>query len=133
VEVRRLLLDTSAYSAYGNGHREAGYAIDEADEIYINTVVLGELYVGFMGGKNRERNRAEFDRFVASPRINIVEIDEVTAERYALIYETLRAVGTPISANDLWIAASALQHGLEILTFDRDFTRVPQVITRLLS
>jgi tRNA(fMet)-specific endonuclease VapC len=86
-----------------------------------------------MGGKNRERNRAEFDRFVASPRINIVEIDEVTAERYALIYETLRAAGTPISANDLWIAASALQHGLEILTFDSDFTRVPQVVTRLLS
>ena len=131
--MKRILLDTSAYSAFKDGHREATYSIREAGEIYINTIVLGELYVGFMGGKHRERNRAEFDRFVDSPRVNIVEIDEVTAERYALIYETLRAAETPISANDLWIAASALQHGLELLTFDSDFTRVPQVVTRLLS
>lgn len=131
--MKRLLLDTSAYSESHRGHREATYSINEADEVFINTVVLGELYVGFMGGKHRERNRAEFDRFIASPRIKIVQIDEITAERYALIYDTLRSAGTPISANDLWIAASAFQHDLEILTFDSDFEKVPQIVTRLLS
>ena len=77
--------------------------------------------------------RLLLDRFVDSPYVNIIEIDEITAERYALISDTLRRAGTPISPNDLWVAASALQHGLEILTLDSDFTRVPQVITRLLS
>ena len=131
--MKRILLDTSAYLAYMRGHAEAGYLISEAGEIYLNAIVLGELFKAFLHGRRREGNRADFDRFVESPRINIVEIDEITAERYAVISETLREAGTPISPNDVWIAASALQHGLEILTFDSDFQKVPQVITRLLS
>ena len=31
-------------------------------------------------------------------------------------------------ANDIWIAASAMQHGLPILTSDRDFQKIPQII-----
>jgi predicted nucleic acid-binding protein len=131
--MNRLLLDTSAYSAFMDGHREAGYLIDEAEQVYLNAVVMGELFEAFLRGRQREQNRAVFDRFVASPRVGILKIDEITAERYATISDTLRAAGTPISANDLWIAASALQHGLEILTTDSDFKRVPQVVTRLLS
>ena len=131
--MKRILLDTSAYLAYRKGHREAGYAIDEAGEVYLNVIVLGELFDAFLHGSKREQNRAEFNRFVDSPHVNIIEIDEITAERYALISDTLRRAGTPITPNDLWIAASGLQHGLEILTFDSDFTRVPQVVIRLLS
>ena len=131
--MKRLLLDTSAYFAFMRGHREAGYAIGDAEEIYLNVVVMGEVFDAFLRGSKREQNQADFDRFVDSPYVNIIEIDEITAERYALISDTLRRAGTPITPNDLWIAASALQHGLEILTFDSDFARVPQVITRLLS
>ena len=131
--MKRILLDTSAYGAYMRGHREAGYVIDEANEIYLNVVVMGGLFEGFLHGRLREENRAEFDRFVASPRVGILKVDEITAERYATISDTLRRAGTPITPNDLWIAASALQHGLEILTTDSDFKRVPQVFTRLLS
>ena len=131
--MKRILLDTSAYYAYMKGHREAGYLIDEADEVYLNVVVMGELFEAFLNGRKREQNRAEFDRFVASPGVKLLEIDEITAERYATISNTLRRAGTPITPNDLWIAASAYQHDLEILTTDSDFTRVPQVVTRLLS
>jgi len=131
--MKRILLDTSAYSAYMKGHREVGRVIDEADEIYLNVIVMGELFEGFLHGRKREQNRAEFDRFVMSPRVQILEIDEITAERYAIISDTLQRAGPPITPNDLWIAASALQHGLEILTLDSDFTRVPQVVTHLLS
>lgn len=129
----RILLDTSAYLAFRKGHREARYSIEGAGEVYLNVIVLGELFDAFLHGSRREENRAALDRFVASPRIGILKIDEITAERYALISNTLRRAGTPITPNDLWIAASALQHGLEILTLDSDFQRVPQLVTRLLS
>ena len=131
--MKRILLDTSVYSAYMKAHREAGYVIDEADEIYLNVIVMGELFDGFLHGRKREQNRAEFDRFVMSPRVQILGIDAITAEHYATISDTLQRAGTPITPNDLWIAASALQHGLEILTLDSDFQKVPQVVTRLLS
>jgi len=131
--MKRLLLDTSAYFAFVKRHAETVYAVRGAGEVYLNAVIVGELLKAFLGGTQHQQNRADFDDFVASPRVVILEIDKITAERYAVISDTLRRAGTPISPNDLWIAASALQHGLEILTFDSDFTRVPQLVTRLLS
>ena len=131
--MKRLLLDTSAYSALRKGHTEIGFLTREADELYLDAIVLGEIFAGFARGRRGEENRAEFERFASSPRVNVIEIDEVTAERYAVIFATLRTAGTPIPTNDMWIAASAMQHGLQILTLDPHFKKVPQVITHLLS
>ena len=39
----RVLLDTSAYSAFMLGHPEVEVALQRADEIYLTPVVLGEL------------------------------------------------------------------------------------------
>ena len=52
----------------------------------------------------------------------------LVAERYAAIRDYLRKKGTPIPTNDLWIAASAAQHGLKLLCLDRHFKEVPQVL-----
>jgi predicted nucleic acid-binding protein len=45
----------------------------------------------------------------------------------------LKKAGTPVAANDIWIVASAMQHGLPILTSDRDFQKISQVIVRHFS
>jgi len=58
-------------------------------------------------------------------------VDDETSGRYAAIYETLRTAGTPIPTNDVWIAASAMQHGLRLLTLDSHFRRVAQVLVNL--
>jgi tRNA(fMet)-specific endonuclease VapC len=57
-------------------------------------------------------------------------IDEETSQRHAYIHDYLRRKGTPVSPNDLWIAASAWQHGLVVLTLDGDFSKIPEVIVR---
>lgn len=59
-------------------------------------------------------------------------IDGETADRYAAIHDYLRRHRTPVSPNDLWIAASAAQHGLVVVTLDGDFERIPQVFTQKL-
>jgi predicted nucleic acid-binding protein len=42
------------------------------------------------------------------------------------VWAQLESDGTPIGAHDLWIAATALSHGMDIATTnDRDFKRVP--------
>ncbi len=58
----------------------------------------------------------------------MVDIDEETSERYAVIMNHLRKVGTPIPTNDLWISASAMQHGFKVLTTDSHYLKVPQII-----
>lgn len=126
--MRRIFLDTSAYAAFMRAHPGVMQAVQQAEEIYLNTVVLGELYAGFMGGRHRQKNEAELGTFLASPRARILGMDEETAQRYAVIFQALRAAGTPIPSNDIWIAATAMQHGLRVVTTDAHYREVIQVL-----
>ncbi len=128
MEIDRLLLDTSAYSAFMRGDAGIKIVLQQAAEICVNPVILGELLAGFGRGKHRRKNRQELRAFLASPRVNVLQVDEATAERYAVILNSLWKAGTPIPTNDVWIAASAMQHGLQILTADAHFRKVGQVI-----
>jgi len=129
----RVLIDTSAYSEFMRGEPATIAALREADSIFLNATVLGELYAGFILGGRRAKNESELDRFLQSPRVDLLDVDDETAQRYAVILAALRAAGTSIPTNDLWIAASAMQHGLELLTFDAHFLRVPQILTRYIK
>jgi tRNA(fMet)-specific endonuclease VapC len=126
--VSRILLDTSAYSGILRGDPRLARAMQEADEIAINAIVLGELKAGFRRGRHRERNEQELAEFLASPRARVFGLDEETADRYAVILDSLRSAGNPIPTNDVWIAATAMQHGLRILTTDQHFRKIPQVV-----
>lgn len=124
----RVMVDTSAYSAFMRGHPELTHALQQADEIYLNAVIAGELLAGFMRGKHRKKNQLELDQFLTSPRVSIVDIDEDTAERYAVILNALWKTGTPIPTNDIWIAASAMQHGCRLLSTDVHYQKIGQII-----
>lgn len=129
----RILIDTSAYSQLRRGRPEALEAVRDADEIYLSPVVLGELRAGFGAGSRRDQNEGVLQTFLASPRVSGLTIEDETSRRYAIILSGLRERGTPIPTNDVWIAASAMEHGLEVLTYDGDFEKVPQIATRLLA
>jgi tRNA(fMet)-specific endonuclease VapC len=128
MEKSKVMLDTSAYSAYLRGNEDVKRAVQEADEIYLNPVVLGELYAGFAHGGKEKKNRDILKEFLASPRVQVAVIDEETSERYAAIIAYLWVKGTPIPTNDLWIAATAMQYGLKLVTTDSHYRQVPQII-----
>jgi tRNA(fMet)-specific endonuclease VapC len=129
----RLLLDTSAYSAIRRGDERLRAITQEAREIWLSPIVLGELRAGFLKGERPAENEALLQEFLASPRCDVPVIDEETAHRYGAIHDYLRRKGTPASPNDLWIAASAAQHGLRVVTLDGDFDRIPQVVVTKLE
>ena len=129
----RVLLDTSAYSAFFRGHPEVKTCLQKADEIARTPIVLGELRAGFVRGRHARKNERELEAFLASPRVRVLTMDEETAHRYAVILTALWKAGTPIPTNDLWIAASAMQYGLEILTTDVHFQKVQPVIVHVVS
>ncbi len=124
----RILLDTSAYSAMRRGDARLKAPLGEATQVFLNAVVLGELHAGFEQGDRRGVNRALLDDFLSTPRVDVLTLDGETSERYAAIKTYLRTQGRPIPSNDLWIAASAFQHGLRLLTLDDHFRRLPQIL-----
>jgi len=135
MEVRshRVLLDTSGYSAFLKGNSRIKSLLQQVDEIYLNTIILGELLAGFTAGSHEKKNRDILRELLSSPRVSVAHLDEETAERYANIYCYLRAQGTPVPVNDLWIAATAMQYGLKIVTLDSHFLKIPQVLTEYCS
>ncbi|MEA5621303.1 type II toxin-antitoxin system VapC family toxin [Cronbergia sp. UHCC 0137] len=86
--------------------------------------MLGELLGGFALGNKLELNRYELEKFMESTRVKIFTIDEKTSECYALLYQQLRKKGKPIPTNDIWIAATAVQHNLILFTYDSDFENI---------
>jgi predicted nucleic acid-binding protein len=131
--MRRVLLDTSAYSLLMRGCKDVAGFLDAAEEVYLPAVVIGELLAGFKKGNSEQRNREILDRFIEVSRVFSLPVDEETSERYAVILDYLRRQGTPIPTNDLWIAATAMQHGLVLISSDRHFLKVPQVVTEFVE
>jgi predicted nucleic acid-binding protein len=99
----------------------------------LTAVVLGELLSGFAAGRREARNRQELTEFLDSPRVQLLPMGLETAERFALVYRTLRDAGKPIPTNDIWIAASALEHGLRVLTSDVHYASIPMLLTDVLT
>jgi tRNA(fMet)-specific endonuclease VapC len=126
------MLDTSGYSAFKRGHNEALRALQVHPEILVPAVVLGELLGGFAAGSRAADNRRELEEFLDSPRVQVVTLGADTAERYASIYARLRAAGRPIPTNDLWIAASAMEHGARLLTADEHYQQVSEILLSFL-
>jgi len=131
--LKEILLDTSAYSALFRGNDQVKEILQEVVEVALNPVILGELQSGFSSGHFEDKNRQLLKDFMLTPRVRVYPVDLETSERYASIWAYLRGEGTPIPTNDLWIAASAMQHGLTVLTADMHFLKVPQVLTRIIE
>jgi tRNA(fMet)-specific endonuclease VapC len=122
--LRPILLDTNAYTAFMLGEAAVVDVVAHAERLLLNSIVLGELLGGFAAGKRETKNRAELAQFLDSPRVEVLPITAQTADSYALVYAGLLRKGQPIPTNDLWIAASALEHGAALLTRDAHFAQI---------
>ena len=126
--MKNLLIDTNIYSYALNGNADVIKVLQRAQKISICSISIGELLSGFKAGSKEKKNRAELEEFLDSPRLQLLNIDEDTAEFYAEIQNGLKKKGRPIPTNDIWIAATALQHGLKLYTNDQHFKYVPGLV-----
>lgn len=122
--MKRLLIDTNVYVAFKRNDPTVANLLRQAESIAINTVVLGELLAGFKGGIRETANRTELDQFLDSPRVELLVLDESSADFFALVFNNLKQIGKPVPTNDIWIAASAMQHGRSLATLDSHFSYI---------
>ena len=95
------------------------FASRAKERFYITFTVAGELACGQSASPKRDWER------LCRP-YPILPWSRDVSWRYGEIYRALAAKGQLIGANDMWIAATALVHGMEVVTNNvAEFSRVP--------
>ena len=129
----KLVLDTNIYCDFAEGLPDAVGAIATYGQfVFIPSVVLGELFFGFMKGSKQQFNEKKLRQVVGRLKIEIIDVNTDVARKYAMIYLSLQKRGIKIPINDVWIAACCMEVGGTLLTRDKHFELVDQIETMVL-
>lgn len=122
----RYLLDTGIVASLFRGETSVQNQIAEAEEVFVGSITLGELFYGAFKSQRTDAELKKIGEFAQAVRV--LDCDSETAEVYGRIKTALRAKGRPIPENDIWIAATAMQHELALAMRDPHFTQVEGLI-----
>lgn len=103
------------------GRADAFLAKHPSETFFITFTVAGELACG-----QSVAARAQWER-ICRPYAILPSTNEISWQ-YGELYRLLARRGTLIGTNDLWIAATALVHGMPVVTNNQsEFERVPGI------
>jgi len=120
-----VILDTNGLSALAEGEPALEPLLRKAAQIALPVIVLGEYRYGIAHSRERKHYEEWLTAYLS--RFRILEVDEETTISYRDVRTELKRDGTPIPANDVWIAALCRQHRLPLLSRDRHFDAVPGI------
>ncbi len=118
----RFLLDTNITIAFLSGEHAIVHHVDDVEAYFISSIIAGEMFYGASYSANVDENIRRIESFLADTEL--VSCDEGTSRLFGEIKASLRRKGRPIPDNDIWIAASAKQHSLTLVTRDGHFEEV---------
>ncbi len=116
-----VLLDTVIVAAYLNREQSIRDKIDTVN-IHLSSITIGELFYGAYKSNKIASNIQRIREI--EPISTIIVCDAITGDYYGQIKQSLKRKGRPIPENDIWIAATALQHGLTLISRDAHFSEV---------
>lgn len=121
-----LLLDTNVLIKFLRGNEKIAKVVSTYEQILVPTVVIGEYKAGVaVETAVGHQQLSALEMFLDSTAVKIVGVTEDVANAYARIFRVLKANGTPIPQNDLWIAACAIAKGAVVYSLDAHFGNVP--------
>jgi len=121
-----IFLDTNIIIDVFQGDEVLAEKIYNLPVFYTSSIVLGELYIGI----NRVVNKAgHLKKLLAFLELcTILDIDKTTAEIYGEITAGLYKKGKPIPTNDIWIAATVKQYDLKLISRDKHFGEINNIL-----
>ncbi len=120
-----MILDTNAVSAILSADPRITTILDVASKHHLPVIVLGEYRFGILGSRRQKPLQAGLKKLESQSII--LSPDQKTAVWYASIRHELKELGRPIPEGDLWIAALARQHALDVVSQDQHFDLVKHV------
>ena len=120
-----MILGTNAISALLEDDEGLHARIAGENTLFLPVIAIGEFRFGLLASRLRESLSEKLAVLIR----NTVQLDvtDATTPHYADLRQALKLAGTPIPANDLWIAALARQHAQPILSRDAHFDHVPGI------
>ena len=125
VTPKRALADTSVFIGLEATRFDASRFGDF--EWGVSAVTLGELRLGVLQAENPEAASRRLSTYQLAQQFEALTVDEAVSEAWALLISGLRAAGRRAPVNDSWIAATAVAHGVPVVTQDSDYDGMPGV------
>ncbi len=120
-----MILDTNALSALAQKDRDLLARLGDARRLVVTLISLGEFKYGIAHSRLRDELEDWLQSFLQ--RVEVFCPDVGTLPHYVDVRSELRQAGTPIPANDCWIAALVRQHRLPLLSRDQHFDLVDDI------
>ena len=118
----KVVLDTSVVVAVLRrvpGVMERARAVEE---LLVPLIALGELEYGTNLATPPQKQREAVRMFMEGATLLLPTAQ--TAAEYGRVKAALKAAGTPLPENDVWIAAAAIEQGLPLATRDAHFSQI---------
>lgn len=122
---QRGLLDTSVFIASETGRPLDSDALPQ--EGAISPVTVAELHAGVLAAGDLDVRARRLATLESIADIEQIPVDDAVARSWALLRVHLAKSKRRLNVNDLWIAATALAHGIPVITQDEDFDPVDRV------
>jgi predicted nucleic acid-binding protein len=122
VTADRALADTSLFI----GQEQRG--LDESRmpaALSVSIITIGELKLGVLAARSATDRAARLRTLSNAMELNPIPVDDAVATAWAELRVGLREAGHKAGVNDVWIAATAIAHGLPLVTQDGDFDAMP--------
>jgi hypothetical protein len=123
------LLDTSVFIA-----RETGRELGELpDRVAISVVTIGELQLGVLNAPDDGARARRADTLALARSADPIPISEAVMTSWARLVADCRTAGIhrAIKLTDALIAATAVEHGLPVISQDGDFAKIAAAHTAL--
>lgn len=124
-----LVFDTSVLSSlFSNDDRVVrSFSSQTYDRLLIPLATDAEMRFGFAHGSKQTDNLKGYELFKQQFDLVVTNPDQDIAIVYADLAAWARKHGVALSHNDFWIAATCIQVGGVLATFDKDFKQLPQI------
>jgi predicted nucleic acid-binding protein len=122
VEVEVGLLDTSVFIA-----RESGRAIAKLPQrVALSVITIGELQLGVLNAGDALTRSRRADTLALARAADPIPVSEAVMVSWARLVADCRAAGVhrAVKLTDALIAATAIEHGLPVVTLDADFDKI---------
>ncbi len=123
------LLDSDLVADWLNGQQDILQLVSpiQQDGLAISLITYGEIYEGIYFGRNPRGAEAGLRNLLRL--VQVLPLNRAIMKRFAQIRGQLRQQGQIIADMDLLIAATALHHGLTLVTRNlRHFQRIPNLL-----